>query len=565
MTGILAPVGLLALATAAVVGASRSRRALLVPAALLAGLLIGPHGTRLVPDPEALQGASQLGLAVLLFTTGLLVNPQRLRQGGRMAVPLAAYDLVLSMAAAAWIGHVFQWPATERVLLAGAFATASTATVLRLVADAQAGGSRIVGTLAAMVWIEDLAFGAFWIFVAGRAHVIEDGFGLTTALRLGAFAGYLALLRLGRDRLWRIRSVEVKALVAMGLGLVGAWLGTPSGLPQAGAAFTTGLVLSGGRGARFSEREAPVLGHASAALVFIGFGALLDPTEAADALPATALALAALLAVKLLLVPQAGRLLGLRTNEAHALGAALLARGGKSATFVRLENPAAGAAPVAAIVAVLTLILTPISPWIARRLLLRRGPLAPPSPMRRREWISHQNRNFLAPGPFARNARLPWHEAVNFAGGFVLAFELGVLASLLPYAWRIPVAAVGFLAALQAYRYAETVLRRRGSPARDRSAAIRIHDVLPGLLVGPCLLVLALPLLLPWATVAYPTAFAGLLLFMVLLPRIAPGPPRARQLRSPRAHARPPPPPVRAPVGQTRPVVRLSFARPGSA
>ena len=102
---------------------------------LVAGVLIGPHGLRLIPDVEAVGHLAELGVVLLLFLIGLELQPQRLwelrtRVFGVGGAQVALSGAVLAVAALA-LG--LSWQAA---LVAGlGLSLSSTAFALQLLGE----------------------------------------------------------------------------------------------------------------------------------------------------------------------------------------------------------------------------------------------------------------------------------------------------------------------------------------------------------------------------------------------------------------------------------------------
>lgn len=527
--------GLFALAITASLVLARFAKVLALPVLLLGGVLLGPGGLGLLADDRFLDAASDIGLVLLLFYTGLFAHPKALRDGGRMALPLAAYDLVLNFAAAYWIGELFGFDMPSRLLLAGVMATSSTGAILKILTDEGRLLRREGNVLVALLWIEDLAFLGYYFFLSARLGHASDMLTWDALLGLILFLGFLALLVLVRESVWTIPQREILVPLITGIGLLGTYLGTLAALPLVASSFTTGLVMSGTRGARFVQAEAPYLREVGAAVFFFAFGALLDPHLTVSILPLAVAVLGAILLTELLFIPQVARILGLNGVEAHVLGGSLIARGGKSAAFARLaaETTAAPAqaSQVLSVSGILTVLLTPVSPLVVRAVLwLRRFERAPGS-VRSRDVLSHITRRVLSPGEYAQRNLVPGTERLVLLEWFVLLLLLGVLASLLPFPLRWAPLLAGLLLVPPAYaearRYFAKIPGTPGTTFETRRTRLPRPDTfLPAMLLCPFLLLLALPLLAPVALLGYPAAALLALGGVVALPRLVH--PRAR-------------------------------------
>lgn len=515
---------------------SRRARAFTIPAVFLFGILLGEGGLGLLQDDAVLHGASELGLLLMLFYTSLFGNPRALRDGGGVGLPLAAYDLILNFAIAWWIGSFFGFSAVDKLFLAGILATSSTAVVMKILGDEGRISRREGNVLVSLLLIEDWVFLAFYGFLGLRFAGGWDRDPQVIAIGVAAFVGFLVLCRMARQSIWRIPHREVVILVLTALAIVGAMLGNLAGLPLVGSAFTTGLVLSGTRGADFAQREAPYLREAAAALFFIGYGAVLGPALSWNLLPLLGACLLGVALAELVFLPVLARRLGLRRSECFVTGASLLARGGKSAAFARLYPGGSGGPALFPLAGLLAAILTPLAPLLVRMGLrvAHRAPRMPYSGTA--ESFSRAARAVLMGHAYKqRSLGTRWSRLV-FAEWVVLAALLGVLTLVLPWPWRVVPA--GFAAACLVPLW--RTLRRmiRGSPGSPymthpmRMAPLRrsATEHLPVVLAGPFALLLVLVFTSPWNEAFYPGLLGLFLLLVLALPWLRPRGRRAPSL-----------------------------------
>jgi monovalent cation:proton antiporter-2 (CPA2) family protein len=124
---------------------------------LVAGVLIGPHGLRLIPDVEAVGHLAELGVVLLLFLIGLELQPQRLwelrtRVFGVGGAQVALSGAVLAVAALA-LG--LSWQAA---LVAGlGLSLSSTAFALQLLGERNQLATPIGQTAFGILLFQDLA------------------------------------------------------------------------------------------------------------------------------------------------------------------------------------------------------------------------------------------------------------------------------------------------------------------------------------------------------------------------------------------------------------------------
>ncbi len=102
---------------------------------LLAGLIIGPAGLKLVTDVESIAEVAELGVVMLLFLIGLEVRPARLWVMRRAVFGLGGAQLAVTGAALAGLAHLAGAPWTPAVILGCGLALSSTAIALPMLAE----------------------------------------------------------------------------------------------------------------------------------------------------------------------------------------------------------------------------------------------------------------------------------------------------------------------------------------------------------------------------------------------------------------------------------------------
>src|ERR1700754_506089 len=102
---------------------------------LVAGVIIGPSGLRLVSDVDQIAGVAELGVVMLLFLIGLEVRPRRLWVMRQAVFGLGSGQVLLCGAILAFVMHLVGIDWRGAVVLGVGFAMSSTAIVLPLLAE----------------------------------------------------------------------------------------------------------------------------------------------------------------------------------------------------------------------------------------------------------------------------------------------------------------------------------------------------------------------------------------------------------------------------------------------
>ena len=238
---------------AAVVAVPLSRRAGFgsILGYLVAGVLIGPTGFRLVSDVEEIREISELGVIMLLFLIGLELRPQRLWVMRRAVFGLGSAQVVLTAALLAGLLIVFGQDWKGATILALGLALSSTAIVLPMLAERDLLGSGAGRDIFSVLLFQDLAF----IPLVALVPLLSGTSALPGALPwidLLKMVGGIGLILIGGRFLLRpafraiggARTPEVFTAMAL-LTVVGtAALAHAAGLSTSLGAFLAGVLLS---------------------------------------------------------------------------------------------------------------------------------------------------------------------------------------------------------------------------------------------------------------------------------------------------------------------------------
>jgi monovalent cation:proton antiporter-2 (CPA2) family protein len=243
---------LVSLLAAAVIAVPLTRRMGLgsVLGYLVAGVIIGPSGLRLVSDIDQISDVSELGVVMLLFLIGLEVRPRRLWVMRQAVFALGSAQLVLTGAILAGIAHFvgIDWPGA--IILGLGLAMSSTAIVLPLLAERELLQKRAGRDGFAVLLFQDLAFIPLVALVPLLAQHSLPHYVPWLAVTRGAGAIALILVggRFAVPRLIRIvggaRTPEVFTTISLLIVAGAAYIASLAGLSMSLGAFMAGVLLS---------------------------------------------------------------------------------------------------------------------------------------------------------------------------------------------------------------------------------------------------------------------------------------------------------------------------------
>jgi CPA2 family monovalent cation:H+ antiporter-2 len=318
-----------AIALGLVVVLARARVPAIV-AFILAGVVAGPHVTRLISTPEEVEQLAEIGIVLLLFTVGLDFSLAAVRQIWRRVLAAGALQIAGTAAVVGAVlvlaGHL----SPSLALFIGLFvALSSTAIVLKGLAErnelASPSGRLTVGVLL----LQDLAIVVLLLLVpilSGRTPLaavpVAAGRALLAVAVVAGGSRLLlpALLRLVTAS--RRREAFPLAIIVASIGT--AWLSSLLGLSMAIGAFLAGLTLAESEFSHQAYAEVRPLRDVLSGLFFISLGMLVDVPALLAHLPEVLAVAAAIIVAKALVAAGAltAAMSPLRVAVASALGLA---------------------------------------------------------------------------------------------------------------------------------------------------------------------------------------------------------------------------------------------------
>ena len=218
---------------------------------LVAGVLIGPSGLRLITDVRQIATVSELGIVMLLFLIGLELRPARLwvMRGAVFGLGTAQVAATAALIAGALgVTGMVAW--NGAAVLGIGLALSSTAIVLPLLAERDLLGSRAGRDAFSVLLFQDLAFiplAAVVALLGGHGKVAIDwrDLGLAVAAVAAILLGGRYLINPAFRLIGGARVPEVFTLLAL-LTVVGAAeLASTTGLSPSLGSFLAGVLLSG--------------------------------------------------------------------------------------------------------------------------------------------------------------------------------------------------------------------------------------------------------------------------------------------------------------------------------
>lgn len=252
---------------------------------LVAGAVIGPHTPpfALVADLDRVQTLAQVGLVFLIFSIGLNLSLNRLRNLGFSVVAATAIGALLVLNVCRAIGWAAGWSATTSLFLAGMLMVSSSAIISKVLEELNLTHERPGQLALGMTVLEDVVAVTMLTLLISLIQFGSDSPPplLPTLGALGAFVVLLALTSLLfaprlLARMTRQVSPEIRTLVVVGVLLSLAWLAARAGYSLALGAFVFGAIVGSTRHKADIERTFSGLQQMFGAVFFVAIGMLVD-------------------------------------------------------------------------------------------------------------------------------------------------------------------------------------------------------------------------------------------------------------------------------------------------
>lgn len=304
---------------------------------LAAGMLIGPGGFALVTEVEQVRGLAELGVVFLLFIIGIELKPKRLWLLRRQVFGMGSVQVLATGAALTLALIAFEVEPPVALMLGLGLALSSTAFVLQILTERHELGSGHGRTAFAILLLQDLAVVPLLALVPLLAQPESSLGGNVGIAILEALGMVLAVILVGRMFLRPVlHQVAVhgshEIFLATALLLV---LGTAVAIEQAGmsmamGAFLAGLLIADSEFRHQIMADIQPFRAILLGLFFMTVGMTVDLSVLAASPVRILLMLAALIAIKALVLWGVARIFGVGPTAARRT-ALLLAQGGEFA------------------------------------------------------------------------------------------------------------------------------------------------------------------------------------------------------------------------------------------
>lgn len=250
---------------------------------LLAGILIGPFGFKLITDLENIEILAEIGVILLLFAIGLEISLQRLVQMKRMLIIAGGLQVGLTILISGLFFYLIGIPFNQSIFLGMLLSLSSTAIVLKLLEEKKESESPHGKIAVGMLIFQDIAIVPMILFVPLLAITEEVTIELITLQIAVAVLAVVAIVILARYLIpriiYRMDQLRIREVFTIGtflLILATAYLTEALGLSFALGAFIAGLMISESEYTHQVFADIIPLKDAFISVFFVSIGLLLN-------------------------------------------------------------------------------------------------------------------------------------------------------------------------------------------------------------------------------------------------------------------------------------------------
>jgi len=253
-----------------------------VLALLAAGVLIGPHALRLIPESEAIALFAEIGAVLLLFTIGAEFSISKLKQFGAKAFSIGLFKLAIVFWLSFQASLLLGLDGLASLYVSAILAISSTALTIKVLQQQGMASRAEVPFLIGALVIEDL-FAIFALaFFSATSGTTPSLLGwaasLAAALALLGVAYLVVLRALGRAMEWLDQPETKETVLFLGFTLaIGfSYLAKVVGLSTSIGAFLAGSIVASLPKGKVLEEAVSPFTLAFSSIFFLAIGLAVD-------------------------------------------------------------------------------------------------------------------------------------------------------------------------------------------------------------------------------------------------------------------------------------------------
>lgn len=148
----------------------------LIIAYIITGIIVGPAVFSLIPNTQALESFSHIGVALLLFMVGLGLKPSTIKEIGKTAVIGGVAQIAFTTLGGYFIARMLGFVPLTSFYLALAFALSSTIVIIRLLSKKEEQDTLYGRITVGFLVVQDVAAMIFFIVISSSASIGTGSF-----------------------------------------------------------------------------------------------------------------------------------------------------------------------------------------------------------------------------------------------------------------------------------------------------------------------------------------------------------------------------------------------------
>lgn len=357
---------------------------------LVAGILIGPYGIRIIEDIQSIEMLAEIGVILLLFTIGIEFSMAKLIRIKKAVIGGGSIQVLLTIILSAIAAYFVTENTNKSIFLGFLVALSSTAIVLKMLAEKGETDSPHGRIMVGILIFQDLCVVPLMLLIPALSGEGIDA--LDIAVKIGKAIVIIGAVLLSAR--WivpgllhqvvhtRSRELFIITIILLCLGI--ALLTSQFGLSLALGAFLAGLIISESEYAHQAISDILPFKESFIGLFFVSVGMLMNVGYLVDNYMKVAIAVLLIFGLKILTGMFSALMVGspLRTSIHTGLG---LAQIGEFSFVLAVAGKASGLITedlyqVFLSSSVMTMIITPfvlkaapsVSGWVTSRHLMKR-------------------------------------------------------------------------------------------------------------------------------------------------------------------------------------------------
>lgn len=250
---------------------------------ILAGVLLGPTGFRLVQNSENVTSLAELGVLMLLFLIGMELSLRHFKSVLAVASCCALLQIAFSLAITTALAQLLDWPWQQAVVLGFVVALSSTAVAIKMLEDINELRSPVGRITVGVLIAQDLAIVPMLVLIHGMGEEGSLGFNVVAKLVLASCFLVLLIWFLSRrqkivlpTRRWMRGKLDLVPLAALAFCFSAATVSGLLGLSAAYGAFLAGLVIGQSTDRAVTIRATRPIQSVLLVVFFLSIGLLID-------------------------------------------------------------------------------------------------------------------------------------------------------------------------------------------------------------------------------------------------------------------------------------------------